>query len=204
MTTTQQKRRRAANFLSAWDTQRVRHGTYLVVEYVNWESPVANRNRYVRRLEQRKTLYGAYHWTDRQDDLLSTLIICRLIRAFFIHPDWSPHAAVATLLLEAAKRGKISGRSVALRWRNPPPGRSCSHPLLPTRRNFWWGFHLTTDSRLPIIHMEKQARTNSRHLAPLRLPGCNDLRPTEALVPARFSSSAALATPSRESFRRAC
>ena len=51
---------------------------------------------------QRKTLYGADHWTEREDALLDPLRDAAKIRAFFIHPGWA-RRGIGSMILKACE-----------------------------------------------------------------------------------------------------
>ncbi|MGC2231644.1 MAG: GNAT family N-acetyltransferase [Candidatus Acidiferrum sp.] len=51
---------------------------------------------------KRKTLYGGYHWTGRQDALLDPQRDAAKIRAFFIHPAWA-RRGIGSKILEACE-----------------------------------------------------------------------------------------------------
>ena len=52
---------------------------------------------------RRKTLFGADHWTDREDSLLSPEQDAAKIRAFFVHPDWA-RRGIGSMILVACER----------------------------------------------------------------------------------------------------
>ena len=56
---------------------------------------------------KRKTLYGADHWTGREEELLDPLRDAAKIRAFFIHPDWA-RRGVGSMILEACENAARS------------------------------------------------------------------------------------------------
>ena len=82
------------------DTQLISDGTYLVAEARGQQaSPLIVG---CGGWSKRKTLYGADHWTARQDDLLDPSCDAAKIRAFFIHPDWA-RRGIGTRLLQACE-----------------------------------------------------------------------------------------------------
>ena len=92
------------------DTQLIQDGTYFVAEAieetereaalgVEGESAAAPITVACGGWSKRKTLYGADHFTSREDTLLDPQTDPAKIRAFFVHPEWA-RRGIGTLLLE--------------------------------------------------------------------------------------------------------
>jgi GNAT superfamily N-acetyltransferase len=94
------------------DTQLILDGTYFVAEAIPEEFAEEFAKDIVKDAtvsgpiivacggwSKRKTLYGADHFTGREDTLLDPQTDQAKIRAFFVHPDWA-RQGIGTLLLE--------------------------------------------------------------------------------------------------------
>jgi GNAT superfamily N-acetyltransferase len=84
------------------DTQLIADGTYFVAEAPE-EQVIAGCGGWSKR----RTLFGADHWTHREDDLLDPASDAAKIRAFFVHPDWA-RRGVGTAILEACEEAAIA------------------------------------------------------------------------------------------------
>ena len=135
------------------DTQLVSDGTYLVAE--------ARSTRNERVIvgcggwSKRKTLYGADHWSHRQDDLLDPRMDAAKIRAFFIHPDFA-RRRVGTLLLQACEDAARTAGFTRFEM-----GATLTGAKLFAARGYvaleQLSIPLVNGAKLPIIHMEKCA-----------------------------------------------
>jgi GNAT superfamily N-acetyltransferase len=56
---------------------------------------------------KRRTLFGADHWTHREDELLDPATDAAKIRAFFVHPDWA-RRGVGSAILSACENAAIA------------------------------------------------------------------------------------------------
>jgi GNAT superfamily N-acetyltransferase len=84
------------------DTQLIADGTYFVAEAPE-EQAIAGCGGWSRR----RTLFGADHWTHREDELLDPATEAAKIRAFFVHPDWA-RRGVGTAILDACEEAAIA------------------------------------------------------------------------------------------------
>jgi N-acetylglutamate synthase-like GNAT family acetyltransferase len=82
------------------DSQLIADGTYFVAEAKSVESQPITVG--CGGWSKRKTLYGADHWTGREDAFLDPKQDAAKIRAFFIHPRWARHG-VGSLILETCE-----------------------------------------------------------------------------------------------------
>lgn len=82
------------------DTQLIQDGTYFVAETIPTREDGDEATKVAcGGWSKRKTLYGADHWTEREDTLLDPQTDPAKIRAFFVHPDWA-RQGIGTLILE--------------------------------------------------------------------------------------------------------
>jgi GNAT superfamily N-acetyltransferase len=92
------------------DSQLITDGTYFVVEATSPEGNLPKAKLAKAELvivgcggwSRRKTLFGADHWTDREDSLLSPQRDAAKIRAFFVHPDWA-RRGIGSMILVACE-----------------------------------------------------------------------------------------------------
>jgi GNAT superfamily N-acetyltransferase len=80
------------------DTVLIEDGTYFIAESDSNPLDFAGCGGWSKR----KTLYGADHWTARDDDMLDPATGAAKVRAFFVHPGWS-RRGVGTALLDACE-----------------------------------------------------------------------------------------------------
>ena len=93
------------------DSQLIADGTYFVVEVATAADQAVQAISHRSELlivgcggwSRRKTLFGADHWTDREDSLLSPQRDAAKIRAFFVHPDWA-RRGIGSMILVACER----------------------------------------------------------------------------------------------------
>ena len=93
------------------DSQLIGDGTYFVVEVAIAADQAVQAISHRSELlivgcggwSRRKTLFGADHWTDREDSLLSPQRDAAKIRAFFVHPDWA-RRGIGSMILVACER----------------------------------------------------------------------------------------------------
>jgi len=93
------------------DSQLIADGTYFVVEVAIAADQAVQAISHRSELlivgcggwSRRKTLFGADHWTDREDSLLSPEQDAAKIRAFFVHPDWA-RRGIGSMILVACER----------------------------------------------------------------------------------------------------
>ncbi len=83
------------------DTQLIADGTYFVAE------PESDVIAGCGGWSKRRTLFGADHWTHREDELLDPGTEPAKIRAFFVHPDWA-RRGVGTAILDACENAAIA------------------------------------------------------------------------------------------------
>jgi GNAT superfamily N-acetyltransferase len=92
------------------DSQLITDGTYFVVEVATAADQAVQAISHRSELlivgcggwSRRKTLFGADHWTDREDSLLSPQRDAAKIRAFFVHPDWA-RRGIGSMILVACE-----------------------------------------------------------------------------------------------------
>jgi GNAT superfamily N-acetyltransferase len=77
------------------DTQLIVDETYFVVESTSLVIGCGGWSK-------RKTLFGADHWTSREDVLLDPQHDAAKIRAFFVHPDWA-RRGIGSMILQACE-----------------------------------------------------------------------------------------------------
>jgi len=77
-------------------------------------TPHHEEDHRMRRLEQRKTLYGSDHWTDREDSLLDPLRDAAKIRASLSIPMGAPRSR--QLILKACEDAARAAGFVRTRW----------------------------------------------------------------------------------------
>jgi GNAT superfamily N-acetyltransferase len=80
------------------DTVLIEDGTYFVAVSDSNPSDFAGCGGWSKH----KTLFGADHWTARDDELLDPATDPAKVRAFFVHPSWS-RRGVGTALLDACE-----------------------------------------------------------------------------------------------------
>ena len=104
---------------------------------------------------KRKTLYGADHWTGREEELLDPLRDAAKIRAFFIHPDWA-RRGVGSMILEACENAARSAGFTRYEM-----GATLTGAKLFGARGYVAvkpiSIPLVNGESLAVIHMEKQA-----------------------------------------------
>jgi GNAT superfamily N-acetyltransferase len=83
------------------DTQLIADGSYFVAE--TEDHVIAGCGGWSKR----RTLFGADHWTHREDELLDPATDAAKIRAFFVHPDWA-RRGVGTAILDACEDAAIA------------------------------------------------------------------------------------------------
>ncbi len=83
------------------DTQLIADGTYFVAE--TEDHAIAGCGGWSKR----RTLFGADHWTHREDALLDPATDAAKIRAFFVHPDWA-RRGIGTAILSACESAAIA------------------------------------------------------------------------------------------------
>ena len=136
------------------DSQLITDSTYLVAEAHSPGGPpviVACGG-----WSKRKTLYGADHWTARQDDLLDPRVDAAKIRAFFIHPDWA-RRGIGTLLLQACEDAAQAAGFTRFEMGATLTGAKLfgAKGYLPVEH---LSIPLCNGASLPIIHMRKSLR----------------------------------------------
>jgi len=135
------------------DTQLITDGTYLVAEALPPQAPpiIVGCGSWSKR----KTLFGADHWTARQDDLLDPVTDAAKIRAFFIHPDWA-RRGVGTRLLQACEDAAKAARFTRFEMGATLTGAKlfATKGYLPVD---YLSIPLVNGASLPIIHMRKHA-----------------------------------------------
>jgi GNAT superfamily N-acetyltransferase len=80
------------------DTVLIEDGTYFVAENLKDPLEFAGCGGWSKR----KTLFGADHWTGREDAMLDPATDAAKIRAFFVNPVW-PRRGVGSALLDACE-----------------------------------------------------------------------------------------------------
>jgi len=145
------------------DSQLIADGTYIVAEAVlpRVEAQGTNRPEAQTAIvgcggwSKRKTLYGADHWTGRQDELLDPRHDAAKIRAFFIHPDWA-RRGVGTMILEACENA-----ARAAGFQRFEMGATLTGAKLFGVKGYVAvkpiSIPLVNGETLPVIHMEKHA-----------------------------------------------
>jgi GNAT superfamily N-acetyltransferase len=84
------------------DTQLIADGTYFVAQSAE-DATIAGCGGWSKR----RTLFGADHYTHREDELLDPATEAAKIRAFFVHPDWA-RRGVGTAILDACESAAIA------------------------------------------------------------------------------------------------
>jgi GNAT superfamily N-acetyltransferase len=84
------------------DTQLIADGTYFVAESAE-DATIAGCGGWSKR----RTLFGADHYSHREDELLDPTTEAAKIRAFFVHPDWA-RRGVGTAILDACESAAIT------------------------------------------------------------------------------------------------
>lgn len=85
------------------DTQLIADETYFVAQTVETPPVIVACGGWSKR----KTLYGADHWTGREDSLLDPRTDAARIRAFFVHPDWA-RRGIGSLILDACEQAAVA------------------------------------------------------------------------------------------------
>jgi len=145
------------------DSQLIADGTYIVAESSspgrealakdcsNTKPVIAGCGGWSKR----KTLYGADHWTSREDDLLDPRHDAAKIRAFFIHPDWA-RQGVGTMILEACENAARAAGFLRFEM-----GATLTGAKLFGAKGYVAvkpiSIPLVNGETLPVIHMEKHA-----------------------------------------------
>ena len=80
------------------DTVLIEDGTYFVAVSDSNPADFAGCGGWSKH----KTLYGADHWTARDDELLNPATDAAKVRAFFVSPDWA-RQGVGSALLDACE-----------------------------------------------------------------------------------------------------
>jgi GNAT superfamily N-acetyltransferase len=80
------------------DTVLVEDGTYFVAENAGDSGDLAACGGWSKH----KTLFGADHWTNREDALLDPATDAAKVRAFFVSPGWA-RQGVGTAMLDACE-----------------------------------------------------------------------------------------------------
>jgi GNAT superfamily N-acetyltransferase len=80
------------------DSVLIEDGTYFVAENAAVPSDLAACGGWSKR----KTLFGADHWTGREDALLDPATEAAKVRAFFVNPKWA-RQGVGTAMLDACE-----------------------------------------------------------------------------------------------------
>ena len=99
------------------DSQLIADGTYLLAEIGPGAAERAEPRTGASNgmivgcggWSKRKTLYGADHWTEREDALLDPLRDAAKIRAFFIHPGWARRGIGSTILKACEDAARSAG-----------------------------------------------------------------------------------------------
>jgi len=145
------------------DSQLIADGTYIVAEAIVPLQEEQHTNRPDAQSvivgcggwSKRKTLYGADHWTSREDDLLDPRRDAAKIRAFFIHPDWA-RRGVGTMILEACENA-----ARAAGFQRFEMGATLTGAKLFGVKGYVAvkaiSIPLVNGETLPVIHMEKPA-----------------------------------------------
>jgi GNAT superfamily N-acetyltransferase len=130
------------------DTQLIADGTYFVAESVE-DGEIAGCGGWSKR----RTLFGADHWTHREDELLDPTSDAAKIRAFFVHPDWA-RRGVGSAILAACE-----GAAIAAGFTRFEMGATLTGVPLYTARGYHarnrFNVPLTNGAVLPIVRMEK-------------------------------------------------
>lgn len=92
------------------DSQLIADGTYFVAEAARGTRPDSDEPGTLPAplivgcggWSKRKTLFGADHWTSREDALLDPKRDAAKIRAFFIHPEWA-RRGIGSMILSACE-----------------------------------------------------------------------------------------------------
>jgi GNAT superfamily N-acetyltransferase len=130
------------------DTQLIADGTYFVAEATE-EQVIAGCGGWSKR----RTLFGADHWTHREDELLDPASEAAKIRAFFVHPDWA-RRGVGTAILDACEAAAIAAGFTRLEMGATLTGV----PFYATRgyrASDRFNVPLANGETLPIVRMKK-------------------------------------------------
>ena len=144
------------------DSQLIADGTYILAEAESTEPESAPGTTAKAGLaivgcggwSKRKTLYGADHWTGRQDALLDPLHDAAKIRAFFIHPAWA-RRGVGSLLLQACEDAARAAGFTRFEMGATLTGAKLfgAKGYVPVKPI---SITLVNGESLPVIHMEKR------------------------------------------------
>jgi GNAT superfamily N-acetyltransferase len=144
------------------DSQLIADGTYFVVEVAIAADQAVQAISHRSELlivgcggwSRRKTLFGADHWTDREDSLLSPQRDAAKIRAFFVHPDWA-RRGIGSMILVACERAAADAGFTRLEM-----GATLSGLPFYRARGYIaleeFVVRLANGESLPIIRMEKR------------------------------------------------
>jgi GNAT superfamily N-acetyltransferase len=144
------------------DSQLITDGTYLVVEVATAADQAVQAISHRSELlivgcggwSRRKTLFGADHWTDREDSLLSPQRDAAKIRAFFVHPDWA-RRGIGSMILVACESAAADAGFTRLEMGATLSGL----PFYRARRYIALEelvVRLANGESIPIIRMEKR------------------------------------------------
>ena len=144
------------------DSQLITDGTYFVVEVATAADQAVQAISHRSELlivgcggwSRRKTLFGADHWTDREDSLLSPERDAAKIRAFFVHPDWA-RRGIGSMILVACESAAADAGFTRLEMGATLSGL----PFYRARRYIALEelvVRLANGESLPIIRMEKR------------------------------------------------
>jgi GNAT superfamily N-acetyltransferase len=130
------------------DTQLIADGTYLVAESKEDQTIVGCGG-----WSKRRTLFGADHWTHREDELLDPASEAAKIRAFFVHPDWA-RRGVGTAILDACEEAAIAAGFTRLEMGATLTGVPF-YAARGYRASDRFNVPLTNGETLPIVRMKK-------------------------------------------------
>jgi N-acetylglutamate synthase-like GNAT family acetyltransferase len=130
------------------DTQLIADETYFVAESTT-DATIAGCGGWSKR----RTLFGADHYTHREDELLDPATDAAKIRAFFVHPDWA-RQGVGTAILDACESAAITAGFTRLEMGATLTGV----PFYATRgyrASERFNVPLANGESLPIVRMQK-------------------------------------------------
>lgn len=130
------------------DTQLIADGTYFVAQATE-ERVIAGCGGWSKR----RTLFGADHWTHREDELLDPATDAAKIRAFFVHPDWA-RRGVGTAILDACEAAAIAAGFTRLEMGATLTGVPF-YAARGYRASDRFNVPLTNGETLPIVRMKK-------------------------------------------------
>jgi GNAT superfamily N-acetyltransferase len=130
------------------DTQLIADGTYFVAESKE-DQTIAGCGGWSKR----RTLFGADHWTHREDELLDPASEAAKIRAFFVHPDWA-RRGVGTAILDACEDAAITAGFTRLEMGATLTGVPF-YAARGYRASDRFNVPLTNGETLPIVRMKK-------------------------------------------------